>query len=214
MKLYNRNNYLNHFISRILTFSSLVFTDSSTLKRMLKPMPSTESPVTSPEMSRRKYNYYNAGTNTMHTHQHGMHNIMNNNVMTSRPPSQTSRFSGSRSSHEIGRGYQQQRGMYLDLERERGCVESSPPSDNVIFDNQCYATTPSSSNGNSDQDQPQQYGTATRTGSRHAHHHQVNFTDLSLQWTLKSTRTFLYILETTKCYSNTRFTNFSIIIGI
>lgn len=155
---------------------SSAFTDSSTLKRMLKPMPSTESPVTSPE-SRRKYSYYsNTGTNTLHSHQHGMHNIMNNNnVMTSssRPPSQASRFSGSRSSHEIGRGYQQQRGMYLDLERERGCVESSPPSDNVIFDNQCYATTPSSSNGNSDQDQPQQYGTATRTGSRHAHHHQV-----------------------------------------
>lgn len=30
----------------------------------------------------------------------------------------------------------------------------SPPSDNVIFDNQCYATTPSSSNGNSDMEQP------------------------------------------------------------
>lgn len=29
----------------------------------------------------------------------------------------------------------------------------SPPSDNVIFDNQCYATTPSSSNGNSDMEQ-------------------------------------------------------------
>lgn len=61
--------------------------------------------------------------------------------------------------------------MYLDLERERACLESSPPSDNVIFDNQCYATTPSSSNGNSDQDQPQ-YG--PRTGSRHSHHHPVS----------------------------------------
>jgi len=29
----------------------------------------------------------------------------------------------------------------------------SPLSDNVMFDNQCYATTPSSNNGNSDQDQ-------------------------------------------------------------
>lgn len=27
---------------------------------MLKPMPSAESPVTSPEMGRRRYNYYNA----------------------------------------------------------------------------------------------------------------------------------------------------------
>ena len=32
--------------------------DSNTLKRMLKPMPSFESPVTSPEMSRRRYHYY------------------------------------------------------------------------------------------------------------------------------------------------------------
>lgn len=60
-------------------------------------------------------------------------------------------FSGSRSSHDIGR-IQQGRSMYLDLERQPG--DMSPPSDNVIFDNQCYATTPSSSNGNSDLDQP------------------------------------------------------------
>jgi hypothetical protein len=40
-----------------------------------------------------------------------------------------------------------------------------------MFDNQCYATTPSSSNGNSDQDQP--YG-GTRSGGRgHSHHHQT-----------------------------------------
>lgn len=74
-----------------------IFSESSTLKRMMKPMPSTESPVTSPEMTRRRYNYYNAGTNTMHSHQHGMHNshIINNNTL-SRPSSQASRFSGSR----------------------------------------------------------------------------------------------------------------------
>lgn len=77
-----------------------------------------------------------------------------------------------RSAHEIGRGYQQQqRGLYLELERERGCVEGSPPSDNVMFDNQCYATTPSSSNGNSDQDQP--YGQRPVPGQRHMHHHPV-----------------------------------------
>lgn len=46
--------------------------------------------------------------------------------------------------------------MYLDLERNRCTGDMSPPSDNVIFDNQCYATTPSSSNGNSDMEQPQQ----------------------------------------------------------
>lgn len=58
----------------------------------------------------------------------------------------------------------------MELEKERGCIEGSPPSDNVMFDNQCYATTPSSSNGNSDQDQP--YG-GPRAGNRHSHHHQT-----------------------------------------
>lgn len=177
------------------------------MKRMPKPMPSTESPATSPEMGRRRYNYYNSSTNTPHSHQHSIHNshMLNNNINNNntfgRPPSgQSSRFSGSRfvhmpnselypesynysiylyifpnlfadrSSHEIGRGYQQQRGLYLELERERGCNEGSPPSDNVMFDNNCYATTPSSSNGNSDQDQPQ-YG--SRSNNRHSHHHQV-----------------------------------------
>lgn len=69
-------------------------------------------------------------------------------------------ITGSRSSHEIGRGQRdyQGRGLFLELERNGGGAGSggdvSPPSDNVLFDNQCYATTPSSSNGNSDLDQP------------------------------------------------------------
>lgn len=42
------------------------------------------------------------------------------------------------------------RGLYLEL--GGGERDLSPPSDNVMFDNQCYATTPSSSNGNSDQE--------------------------------------------------------------
>lgn len=154
--------------------------DTSTLKRMLKPMPSAESPVTSPEMGKRRYNnFYNAQqtghghptTHAMHAAAAAAHMINNNQQMGGRPggpggQGASSRFSGSRSSHEIGRGYSQ-RGLYLELERERGgCIEGSPPSDNVMFDNQCYATTPSSSNGNSDQDQP--YG---QRPSRHSHHH-------------------------------------------
>ncbi|KAJ8918396.1 hypothetical protein NQ315_008092 [Exocentrus adspersus] len=143
--------------------------DSNTLKRMLKPMPSAESPVTSPEMGRRRYNYYN-------THHHQRH--PNNNGRHSEPESghphprsamaQNSRFSGSRSSHEIGRGYPG-RGLYLELERGAG-GDFSPPSDNVIFDNQCYATTPSSSNGNSDPEQAgHHYGR-----HRHMHPHPQN----------------------------------------
>ncbi|KAI5731395.1 hypothetical protein M8J77_009341 [Diaphorina citri] len=110
--------------------------DPVTLKKMLKPVPSVESPVTSPEMTRRRYNYYN-------NHAH----VPNDPQMRHK----LNRFSGSRSSHEIGR-IQAGRSMYLDLDRQPGDI--SPPSDNVLFDNQCYATTPSSSNGNSDLDQP------------------------------------------------------------
>lgn len=53
-------------------------------------------------------------------------------------------------------------------------MEGSPPSDNVMFDNQCYATTPSSSNGNSDQDQPAGYGPGANRppGRHHSHSHQ------------------------------------------
>ncbi|KAJ1528619.1 hypothetical protein ONE63_007018 [Megalurothrips usitatus] len=56
--------------------------DSNTLKRMLKPMTSTESPATSPEMTRRRYNHYNH------------HNHFNNNTMD--PRRQPGRFSASR----------------------------------------------------------------------------------------------------------------------
>ena len=67
-------------------------------------------------------------------------------------------------------GYQPPRGLYLELEKERCGLEGSPPSDNVMFDNQCYATTPSSSNGNSDQDQPGYGPPQGRSSGRHSHH--------------------------------------------
>ncbi|KAJ8968878.1 hypothetical protein NQ317_018634, partial [Molorchus minor] len=160
--------------------------DSNTLKRMLKPMPSAESPVTSPEMGRRRYNYYNG-----HHHQR-LPNNNNNNGRLSEPETghipghprsamaQNSRFSasrqlkdnggyGSKSSHEIGRAYPG-RGLYLELERV-AAGDFSPPSDNVIFDNQCYATTPSSSNGNSDHEQGSHH-----YRHRHMHPHPQNST--------------------------------------
>lgn len=136
--------------------------DSNTLKRMLKPMPSVESPVTSPEMGRRRYNFYNN-----HHHRHangGRHSEPESGHPHPRSAmAQNSRFSGSRSSHEIGRGYPG-RGLYLELERG-ACGDLSPPSDNVLFDNQCYATTPSSSNGNSDPESSHYHGR-----QRHMHH--------------------------------------------
>lgn len=203
-------------------------TDPVSLKRMLKPMTSTDSPVTSPEMGRKRYNYYNNATTMPHSHQHAMHaaHLMNNpNLMAAAAAAQMramppphggpSRFSNSRSSHEIGRSaymahqqqmhnqqqQQQQRGLYLELDqRDRGCMEGSPPSDNVIFDNQCYATTPSSSNGNSDQDQP--YG--QRGPGRHTHHHQVDtgvhFNSFQLAHICSSS-----IPESAECYAGPRF---------
>lgn len=103
-----------------------------------------ESPVTSPEMSRRRYNrHHHAGG---HNHNHGHHHHMQRQDMGSsflsepesssaagyhgpRPASAaagSSRFSNSRSAHEFGRG------LYLELEHG----DNSPPSDNVLFDNQ------------------------------------------------------------------------------
>ncbi|KAK9888791.1 hypothetical protein WA026_001015 [Henosepilachna vigintioctopunctata] len=122
--------------------------DSNTLKRMLKPMPSQESP---------NNNGRHSEPETNHVHPRSA-------------MAQSSRFSGSRSSHEIGRGYPG-RGLYLELERG-ACGDLSPPSDNVLFDNQCYATTPSSSNGNSD---PEQSGHYHGRG-RHMHHQNTNAT--------------------------------------
>ncbi|XP_061377830.1 protein still life, isoform SIF type 1 isoform X6 [Danaus plexippus] len=127
--------------------------DSSTLKRMLKPMPSTESPVTSPEMGRRRYGGACPPTCGPHGHRHQPHghghyaHIVNNN---SRQGSQ--RYSSTNRGVGVGAapsGYPG-RGLYLEL--GGGERDLSPPSDNVMFDNQCYATTPSSSNGNSDQE--------------------------------------------------------------
>lgn len=63
-----------------------IFLDSGTLKRMLKPMPSAESPATSPEVGRRRYGGYNPPYQQQH-HQ------SNNNA---RPSSQQQRFMGSR----------------------------------------------------------------------------------------------------------------------
>lgn len=78
--------------------------DSNTLKRMLKPMTSNESPMTSPEMTRRRWvsreddgsqlgsyrsydcryasNYYNSHHQTHHQHQYRDHHANNRNVMS------------------------------------------------------------------------------------------------------------------------------------
>ncbi|XP_066904402.1 protein still life, isoform SIF type 1 isoform X3 [Halyomorpha halys] len=155
----NNNNNNRRTANRKETGGREMSLDSNTLKRMLKPMSSLESPVTSPEMTRRRYNYYNHYQGTGHPNNNrGGRDVMSETESGGR---HRSRFSGSRSSHEIGRssssggGVNSNRGgggggqLYLELGGD-----TSPPSDHVLFDNQCYATTPSSSNGNSDMEQP------------------------------------------------------------
>ncbi|XP_076621932.1 guanine nucleotide exchange factor still life isoform X7 [Colletes latitarsis] len=130
--------------------------DSNTLKRMLKPMSSIDSPVTSPEMTRKRnshhsYHYHPSNNNQKYVIQE----TENENYAHPYRSPYSNKFQASRSVHDMGRQYTGDRGRtYLDSERNRCTGDMSPPSDNVIFDNQCYATTPSSSNGNSDMEQP------------------------------------------------------------
>ncbi|XP_011865978.1 PREDICTED: protein still life, isoform SIF type 1 isoform X2 [Vollenhovia emeryi] len=130
--------------------------DSNTLKRMLKPMPSIDSPVTSPEMTRKRHNHHSYHYHPSNNNQkYMMHEVDNENYAHPYRAPYNNKFQGSRSAHDMSRQYSGGRGRtYLDSERNRCTGDMSPPSDNIIFDNQCYATTPSSSNGNSDMEQP------------------------------------------------------------
>ncbi|XP_011061096.1 PREDICTED: protein still life, isoform SIF type 1 isoform X6 [Acromyrmex echinatior] len=129
--------------------------DSNTLKRMLKPMPSIDSPVTSPEMTRKRHShhsyYYHPSNNNQ---KYMMQEIDNENYAHPYRAPYNNKFQSSRSAHDMSRQSGGRGRTYLDSERNRCTGDMSPPSDNVIFDNQCYATTPSSSNGNSDMEQP------------------------------------------------------------
>ncbi|KYN08498.1 Protein still life, isoform SIF type 1 [Cyphomyrmex costatus] len=129
--------------------------DSNTLKRMLKPMPSIDSPVTSPEMTRKRHSHHSYHYHPSNNNQkYMMQEIDNENYAHPYRAPYNNKFQSSRSSHDMSRQYSGGRGRtYLDSERNRCTGDMSPPSDNVIFDNQCYATTPSSSNGNSDMEQ-------------------------------------------------------------
>ncbi|XP_024876870.1 protein still life, isoform SIF type 1 isoform X6 [Temnothorax curvispinosus] len=114
--------------------------DSNTLKRMLKPMPSIDSPVTSPEMTRKRHSHHSYHYHPSNNNQkYMMQEVDNENYAHPYRAPYNNKFQGSRSAHDMSRQYS---------------GDMSPPSDNVIFDNQCYATTPSSSNGNSDMEQP------------------------------------------------------------
>ncbi|XP_035711020.1 protein still life, isoform SIF type 1 isoform X3 [Folsomia candida] len=102
-------------------------TDSQTLKRLLKPIPSAGSVVTSPEMSRRVYHHdgYISEPEIRHVSTH--------TTQGKRPTDTLRRI------HERSRGVGTQTG-YGKLKSE-----TSPPSDHPIFDHAYYATTPPSS---------------------------------------------------------------------
>ncbi|XP_015378964.1 PREDICTED: protein still life, isoform SIF type 1-like isoform X3 [Diuraphis noxia] len=134
------------------------------MKRTLKPMPSLESPVTSPEMNRRRgYSYYTQPppVSTMVPPMPQCSRQQSVSEPESNVKHRNSRFNNS------GRNGQARdpRGLYLELDRNGRPTHGgdvSPLSDNAMFDNQCYATTPSSSNGNSDQDQSNNKGISGR----------------------------------------------------
>ncbi|KAK1123241.1 hypothetical protein K0M31_008872 [Melipona bicolor] len=149
--------------------------DSNTLKRMLKPISSIDSPVTSPEMTRKRHSHHNYHYHPSNNNQkYIMQETENENCAHLYRAPYNNKFQATRSVHDMGRQYTAEYNhhivsnscmkhlfvvggrarTYLDSERNRCTGDMSPPSDNVIFDNQCYATTPSSSNGNSDMEQP------------------------------------------------------------
>ncbi|XP_068238091.1 protein still life, isoform SIF type 1 isoform X2 [Palaemon carinicauda] len=124
--------------------------DSNTLKKMLKPITSTESPLTSPESWRRRVNRAEGvlGSSMRGTLTRGGSTVSYADGFNSEPEApRPHRLTPSRSAMSVlggdegTGGGRRGRGFRLDLgERE------SPPSDHQLFDLACYATTPSSSN--------------------------------------------------------------------
>ncbi|XP_069169472.1 protein still life, isoform SIF type 1 isoform X6 [Procambarus clarkii] len=123
--------------------------DSNTLKKMLKPMTSVESPATSPESWRRRISHGDGGLDASiwGSLSRGGSTVSHADGFNSEPEApRPHRLTPSRSAMSVlggdgGSGGRRGRGFHLDLgERE------SPPSDHQLFDLACYATTPSSSN--------------------------------------------------------------------
>ncbi|KAK4294179.1 hypothetical protein Pmani_033175 [Petrolisthes manimaculis] len=121
--------------------------DSNILKRMLKPMPSGESPGTSPESWHHRGHGERGIDPIIHRSlSRGGSTVSFIDGFNSEPESgHPHRLTPSRSAMSVldgegGGGCRRGRGFRLDLgERE------SPPSDRQLFDLACYATTPSSS---------------------------------------------------------------------
>lgn len=127
---------------------SILHLDSNTLKKMLRPMTSVESPATSPESWRRRTSRGDGGLDASMwgSLSRGGSTVSHADGFSSEPEApRPNRLTPSRSAMSVlggegGSGGRRGRGFHLDLgERE------SPPSDHQLFDLACYATTPSSS---------------------------------------------------------------------
>lgn len=80
--------------------------DSNTLKRMLKPMSSIDSPVTSPEMTRKRHTHHSYHYHPNNNNQkYSMSEAENENYSNPYRRSHNNKFQGSRSAHDMGRQY-------------------------------------------------------------------------------------------------------------
>lgn len=77
--------------------------DSSTLKRMLKPMSSIDSPVTSPEMTRKRHSHYHYYPSSNNNQRYYIPGADNENYARPYRPSYNNKYPGCRSAQEIGR---------------------------------------------------------------------------------------------------------------
>lgn len=82
--------------------NSSIILDSNTLKRMLKPMSSVDSPATSPEMSRKRYYHYHPNNNNQ---RYVMSEAENENYAHPYRPPHNNKFQASRSAHDMARQY-------------------------------------------------------------------------------------------------------------
>ncbi|XP_013783469.1 protein still life, isoform SIF type 1-like, partial [Limulus polyphemus] len=119
--------------------------DSNTLKRMLHPLPSMSSTHSSPDQDTQKPTKSSTReSRKIEGEESRVRSVSVPRWLTSQGAKEATRDRHNRS--ETGRRRSLERTMCLDLTDG----DQSPPSDNFLYDNLCYATTPSSSNENSD----------------------------------------------------------------
>lgn len=88
--------------------------DSNTLKRMLKPMSSIDSPVTSPEMTRKRHSHHSYHYHPSNNNQkYVMQEAENENYSHPYRAPYNNKFQASRSVHDMGQQYPGTRSTFL-----------------------------------------------------------------------------------------------------